>query len=179
MKHHAHTLIYLVCLAAAWLLCSCRTTYQKDLSTQEQSSLSISDSILYTRTGDIYSRFNLNQEEAGKDWKVKINFNTSKPADPKTGLPPISDIEIEGSETTIKTILQKDDTIHVSENQETKTDITLLQDKQSVSHKATGNSVAIGIDSGIKYGLIIGIPIVLIILISTFYAKHRQKNPSE
>ena len=39
--------------------------------------------------------------------------------------------------------------------------------------------IADGIDDGFKYGLIIGIPILLIILILPFYAKYRQKNPSK
>lgn len=29
MKHHVHTLILLASLTITWLLCSCRTTYQK------------------------------------------------------------------------------------------------------------------------------------------------------
>ena len=58
MKHHAHTLIYLACLAIAWLLCSCRSTLQNNRSTQEQSNLSITDSALRIRTEDTYSRFN-------------------------------------------------------------------------------------------------------------------------
>ena len=95
MKHHVHTLILLASLTITWLLCSCRTTYQKDRSAQEQSNLSISDSTLYDRTGDIYSRFNFNKEEADKGWKIKVNFDTSKATNPATGLPPISDIEIE------------------------------------------------------------------------------------
>ena len=90
MKHHAHTLIYLACLAIAWLLCSCRSTLQNNRSTQEQSNLSITDSALRIRTEDTYSRFNLNQEQTGKDWKVKVNFDTTKSADPSTGLPPVS-----------------------------------------------------------------------------------------
>ena len=172
MKHHAHTLIYLACLAIAWLLCSCR-------STQEQSDLSITDSALRIRTEDTYSRFNLNQKQTGKDWKVKVNFDTTKSADPSTGLPPISNIEIEGSKTTIKTLLQKDDTTRISDKQETTTDITFQQNKQSESQKNASGSIADGIDDGFKYGLIIGIPILLIILILPFYAKYRQKNPSK
>lgn len=179
MKHYAHILIYLVCLASAWLLYGCRTTYQNNRSTQEQSNLSITDSALLTRTENAYSRFNLNQEEAAKGWKVKVDFDTTKPADPSTGLPPISNIEIEGSETTIKTLLQKDDTTHISDKQETTTDITLQQNKQSESQKNTGGSIATGIDDGLKYGLIIGIPVILIILILPFYVKYRQKNPSK
>lgn len=50
MKHHVHTLILLASLTITWLLCSCRTTYQKDRSAQEQSNLSISDSTLYVDT---------------------------------------------------------------------------------------------------------------------------------
>ena len=77
MKHHVHTLILLASLTITWLLCSCRTTYQKDRSAQEQSNLSISDSTLYDRTGDIYSRFNFNKEEADKGWKINVTFDIS------------------------------------------------------------------------------------------------------
>ena len=134
MKHYAHILICTASLACACSFCGCRATYQNDSSTQEQTRLSISDSALRIRTEDACSRFKLNQEEAGKGWKVKVNFDTSKPADPETGLSPISNIEIEGNEKTVKTLLQEDDTIHVSESQETKNDLTLQQSKQSASH---------------------------------------------
>lgn len=176
MKHYAHNLIYLACLACAGLLCCCRSTYQSDRRDKEQISLSIRDSTLHTRTEDIYARFNLNQEEAGKGWKIKVNFDTSQPADKETGLPPVSDIEIEGSETNIKTVLQKDDTTHVSDTQETKNDISLQQDKQLDATTDAGASAATGIDDGIKYGLMIGIPAVLILII-IIYA--RQKNSSK
>lgn len=179
MKHYARIITYLVCLASAWLLCCCRSTYQSDNRAKEQSNLSILDSALHTRTEDNYSRFNLNQEEADKCWKIKVKFDTTQPANPDTGLPPISDIEVEGSEKTINTLLQKDDATHVSDTQESKTDITLIQDKETKSHKDTESTVAGGIASGIKYGLIISIPIILIILTSTIYARYRQKNPSK
>lgn len=179
MKHHAHIIICLVSLTSVGLLSSCRTAYQSNHNTQEQNNLTISDSALRVRTEDSRSQFNLNQTQTGKDWKVKVNFDTSKPADPSTGLHPISDIEIEGSETTVKTLLQKDDTLHLSEEQKRTTDITYIQDKQTEFHKGTDSSVAAGIDSGIKYGLIIGIPAALILLILIYNAKHRQKNPSK
>ena len=171
MKHYAHILICTASLACACSFCGCRATYQNDSSTQEQTRLSISDSALRIRTEDTCSRFNLNQEEA--------NFDTSKPADPETGLSPISNIEIEGNEKTVKTLLQEDDTIHVSESQETKNDLTLQQSKQSASHKDAGSSVAAGIDNGIQYGLIIGIPIILIILTLIIHARFKQKDPSK
>ena len=84
MKHYAHILICTASLACACSFCGCRATYQNDSSTQEQTRLSISDSALRIRTEDACSRFKLNQEEAGKGWKVKVNFDTSKPADPET-----------------------------------------------------------------------------------------------
>ena len=179
MKHYAHILICTASLACACSFCGCRATYQNDSSTQEQTRLSISDSALRIRTEDACSRFKLNQEEAGKGWKVKVNFDTSKPADPETGLSPISNIEIEGNEKTVKTLLQEDDTIHVSESQETKNDLTLQQSKQSASHKDAGSSVAAGIDNGIQYGLIIGIPIILIILTLIIHARFKQKDTSK
>ena len=92
---------------------------------------------------------------------------------------PRSNIEIEGNEKTVKTLLQEDDTIHVSESQETKNDLTLQQSKQSASHKDAGSSVAAGIDNGIKYGLIIGIPIILIILTLIIHARFKQKDSSK
>lgn len=176
MKHYAHIIIYLVCLASAWLMYGCRSTYQSNSRAKEQRILSISDSALRIRTEDVYSRFHLNQKEEGKGWKIKVNFDTSLPADSETGLPPISDIEIEGSETNIKTVLQKDDTTHVSDTQETKNDISLHQHKQLDTTSDAGASVATGIDDGIKYGMIIGIPAVLILIIISYV---RQKNSSK
>ena len=82
------------------------------------------------------------------------------------------------SEKNIKTLLQENDTVHISEKQKTKTDITFQQDSKLESHRDADNSVATGIDNGIKYGLIIGIPIVFIILIFINHAK-RQKNTSK
>lgn len=76
MKHYAHILICTASLACACSFCGCRATYQNDSSTQEQTRLSISDSALRIRTEDACSRFKLNQEEAGKGWKVKVNFDT-------------------------------------------------------------------------------------------------------
>ena len=84
MKHHAHTLIYLACLAIAWLLCSCRSTLQNNRSTQEQSNLSITDSALRIRTEDTYSRFNLNQNKRVKTGKLKL---TSTQRNQQTHLP--------------------------------------------------------------------------------------------
>jgi hypothetical protein len=118
---------------------------------------------------------NLIKKKRAKAGKSKL----SKPADPETGLSPISNIEIEGNEKTVKTLLQEDDTIHVSESQETKNDLTLQQSKQSASHKDAGSSVAAGIDNGIQYGLIIGIPIILIILTLIIHARFKQKDPSK
>ena len=179
MKHHVHTLICLIYLASTWLLCSCRTAYQNDHSTQEQSNLSISDSTIHLRDENYYSKFKLNQEQEEKNWKVKVKFDTTQPFDSITGLPPISDIEIEGCENTIKTLLQKDDSTYVTNKEKKKTIVTLQQNKQSESHKYTNGSVATGIDDGLKYGLIIGIPIIFIIIISISYARYRQKNPSK
>lgn len=112
MKHHAHTLIYLACLAIAWLLCSCRSTLQNNRSTQEQSNLSITDSALRIRTEDTYSRFNLNQEQTGKDWKVKVNFDTTKSADPSTGLPQYRISRLKGARQRSKLCFRKM-TLHV------------------------------------------------------------------
>lgn len=179
MKHYAYILIYLVSLAYTGLLCSCRTAYQSNSNSQEQSNLSISDTFTYTRAEDYYSRFNLNQEQKEKNWKIKVNFDTTKPADPATGLHPISGMEIEGNENTIKTLLQKNDSTHVTDKQETKNDITFQQYKHTVTHKDADSSAATGVDTGIKYGLIIGIPIILITLTLIIYARYRQKNPSK
>lgn len=179
MKHYAHILICTASLACACSFCGCRATYQNDSSTQEQTRLSISDSALRIRTEDAAPDSNLIKKKRAKAGKSKLTSDTSKPADPETGLSPISNIEIEGNEKTVKTLLQEDDTIHVSESQETKNDLTLQQSKQSASHKDAGSSVAAGIDNGIQYGLIIGIPIILIILTLIIHARFKQKDPSK
>lgn len=122
---------------------------------------------------------NLIKKKRAKAGKSKLTSTHQSRQIRETGLSPISNIEIEGNEKTVKTLLQEDDTIHVSESQETKNDLTLQQSKQSASHKDAGSSVAAGIDNGIQYGLIIGIPIILIILTLIIHARFKQKDPSK
>lgn len=174
-----HTFLFVLPALHALVLFVVAVLLIKTIVALKSKPVFLSQTQLYVSDEDACSLFNLNQEEAGKDWKVKVNFDTSKPADPETGLSPISNIEIEGNEKTVKTLLQEDDTIHVSESQETKNDLTLQQSKQSASHKDAGSSVAAGIDNGIQYGLTIGIPIILIILTLIIHARFKQKDSSK
>lgn len=119
------------------------------------------------------------KKKRAKAGKSKLTSTHQSRQIRRPALSPISNIEIEGNEKTVKTLLQEDDTIHVSESQETKNDLTLQQSKQSASHKDAGSSVAAGIDNGIKYGLIIGIPIILIILTLIIHARFKQKDSSK
>lgn len=177
MKHHAYLVSYLICLSIVGLLCSCRTAYQRNTHTQENTHLSQSDAILHTSTGTIASQVTTEREEQGKHWKITYRFDTSKPIDPLTGLPPTSDIEIEGNEVTAQTKQETNESTQLSDSTATKNDLTLYTDKELTTNKSVDTEALTGVDDGIRYGLLIGIPLVLIILTRIYYV--RKKDSSE
>ena len=161
MKNYVHILFIFLCGAICY---ACRTSRQSSYSSNSSLQLSGTEEIKRERTDDMSSRFSLREEQNQKTWKATINYDTSKPADASTGLPPVSSIEIEGSEKEVKAMLEKEDTIRSQEGEESSSRLE-IQDRRLLEKETNTNlSAATGIESGFKYGLIIGIPIVLIII---------------
>ena len=64
---------------------------------------------LNTGTGTIASQVKTTKDEHGSSWKITYHFDTTQTPDPTTGLPPLSGIEIEGSEKQSKTAQESND----------------------------------------------------------------------
>lgn len=174
MKHYAQPIHYLACLAVAGLLCSCRAAYQRDTHSQEDTHLSQSGSTLHTTTGTIATQVKTEKDEQGKYWKITYRFDTSQPTNPTTGLPPISDIEVEGSENTTQTKQETNESVQLSDSTSTKNDLTLDTHKESETQTKSDGGALTGVDDGLRYGLIIGIPLALIIFIRIYYARKKD-----
>lgn len=174
MKHHAHLIIYSTCISAIILLCACRSSYRHNNQFRESKSLQSSNSDLYTSTGTITSQVKTKQEENGKRWKITYHFDNTLPTDPITGLSPVSGIEIEGSENQIKTTQESNDSTQTDVSSSTTDSLNLNANKESNTNTDTNNTVATGTDDGIRNGLTIGIPLCIIIIALSYYAKRQN-----
>lgn len=174
MKHVAPPIHYFACLAVAGLLCSCRAAYQRDSHIQENAHLSQSGSTAHTATGTIASQVKTERDEQGNHWKITYRFDTSLPADPSTGRSPISDIEVEGSQSTAHTRQEANESAQLSDSSATENGLTIDTSKESETQTKSDGGALTGVDDGIKYGLIIGIPLAFIIFILTYHARKKD-----
>ena len=110
----------------------------------------------------------------GSSWKITYHFDTTQTPDPTTGLPPLSGIEIEGSEKQSKTAQESNDTVH-SSNSSSKREVSgqTIQ-RESGTETRKDSKVATGTDDGIRNGLSIGIPLLFIIIALSYYAKRQN-----
>lgn len=174
MKHHAHPIIYFACMSAIILLCACRSSYRNTNQLRASESIQHSNAGIHTSTGSIVSQVKANQEELNKNWKITYHFDSALPTDPTTGLPPVSGIEIEGSEKQIKAMQASIDSVHASSSSSTKDSLKIATDQQSNTNTDVSNKVAAGADDGIRNGLTIGIPLCIIIIALSYYAKRQN-----
>lgn len=177
MKQYAKSIIYFTFPLIIGNLCACRSAKSGIDRTQADTSLSQLERIEHNASGTISSQVKTKETEKGNTWRIVCNFDTSLPVDPQTGLPPTSSIEIEGGETETQTSQEDNESARVSDNLSKQNAIDLDASDQSERQTDNEHTVFAGIDKGIKTGLIIGIPIVLIILIVIGHA--RKKNTSK
>ena len=177
MKQYAKSIIYFTFPLIIGNLCACRSAKSGTDRTQADTSLSQLERIEHNASGTISSQVKTKETEKGNTWRIVCNFDTSLPVDPQTGLPPTSSIEIEGSETETQTSQEDNESARVSDNLSKQNAIDLDTSDQSEKQTDNEHTVFAGIDKGIKTGLIIGIPIILIILIAIIHA--RKKNTSK
>ena len=179
MKHHAHFFNYFVSLVIAGLLCSCRAAYQRDTHTQEKANLSKSVNSLHTTTGTIASQAKTEKDEQGSGWKITYHFDTSQPINPITGLPPTSGIQIEGSQNTIKTKEEKNQSEQLSDSTSNESKTNQSTSNESATQSVMEAEGLTGIDDGLKTGLAIGIPIAFILLALIYYVRYHKTNTSK
>lgn len=102
MKHHVHLIIYFACISVGILLCACRSSSLHSNQFKENGTFQHNYNELNTGTGTIASQVKTTKDEHGSSWKITYHFDTTQTPDPTTGLPPLSGIEIEGSENRVK-----------------------------------------------------------------------------
>lgn len=82
----------------ALLLCNCRSASQHSSMRVSEQADSVNVRLSSKAHGNLASQVQAHTDTNEKKWKVTYHYDTSKPADPTTGLPPTSKLEIEGSE---------------------------------------------------------------------------------
>lgn len=151
----------------ALLLCNCRSASQHSAVRVSEKADSINVKLSGKAHGSIASQVQTHSDTNGKKWKITYHYDTSKPADPATGLPPTSKVEIEGSE--IQQQLEQlenvsSETSDTISYQKTATGSTNEYSQQdSLKQKETG--------TGIERSLAIGIILLFIIIGIILYVR--------
>lgn len=96
LKNYVQSIILAILIAL--LLCHCRSASQHSSMRVSEQTDSVNVKLSGKAHGSIASQVQTHSDTSGKKWKVTYHYDTSKPADPATGLPPTSKLEIEGSE---------------------------------------------------------------------------------
>lgn len=102
MKHHVHLIIYFACISVGILLCACRSSSLHSNQFKENGTFQHNYNELNTGTGTIASQVKTTKERTRFILEDHVPFDTTQTPDPTTGLPPLSGIEIEGSENRVK-----------------------------------------------------------------------------
>lgn len=175
MKPYARILILAVCLVIAWLFGSCRSSSQRNTSSQEKFALSSVSNDSVSARG-VLTSVTTSTQATDSNWeKTTYTFDTSKPANPNTGLPPLSSVSIEGIQTATQTKKEEHHTADVSAQSSTKNAVEVSTDKVAQGSTQYKGSVLSGVDSGLKIGLMIGIPLAVLILGIIIYLKYGKR----
>ena len=89
---------FILAILIALLLCNCRSASQHSSMRVSEQADSVSVRLSGNAHGNITSQAQTQTDINGNKWKITWHFDTSQPADPTTGLPPTSKLEVEGSE---------------------------------------------------------------------------------
>lgn len=87
-------------------------------------------------------------------WRITWNFDTSKPADPETHLPPVASIQVEGEEQTQEETSSTDDVAVETENEQNEVsgggevNVTTVEDRDTEAGSGLG-SYLVGLIPGI------------------------------
>lgn len=156
----------------ALLLCNCRSASQHSAMRVSEQADSTGIQLSAKAYGSIASQAETHSDVTGNKWKVTYHYDTSKPADPATGLPPISKLEVEGSQSREKVEHLENVSSETSDTlsyQKTATGSTNEYSQQdSLQQRETG--------TGIERSLAIGIILLFIIIGIILYVRsHSSK----
>lgn len=152
----------ILAILIALLLCNCRSASQHTSKRISEQTDSVSVRLSGKAHGSITSQTQTQTGINGNKWKITWHFDASQPADPVTGLPPTSKLEVEGSEIQKQVESQENVSSETSDSvsyQKTDTG-TSGEYNQQESQKQTesGTSIERSIATGIiLLSIIIGI----------------------
>lgn len=179
MNYYANISIITCYLACITLCVGCRSSYSRNNKSETHSKLNYTGNMSYTSAGTVSSQ-TYNTKENDSNWyRIAYTFDTSKPADPSTGLPPISNLSVEGSQATSKDTQRVNNYTHSQDSIQASAELNHNVDSTTSGNAAHQGGVLSGIDQGIKTGLSIGIPVFFILLSLLVYARIRKKNSSK
>lgn len=146
------------------LLCSCRSSSQHSSLRVNQQNDSSAVTLSTTAHGSITSQVQTHEDIKGNHWKITYHFDTSQPTNPTTGLPPISRVEVEGSQVQQQTERQENVSSETSDTlsyqKKTKSNTNSLEQQDKNKHIESD----IGIERSITAGIILLIIVIAIIL---------------
>lgn len=161
-------------LAITWLCVGCRTSSQRTTSSSTQH---VSAGVLDTQSESSSSSDSTITVESTEDterYRIRYEYDTSRTD--SLGISPLSSVTIEGSKKNLNTKKNSANTSRSDTQSSSSSSVQVSENKTNSTNEARQTKVLSGIDTGIRNGLTIGIPIVLIILIIYYYG-HKKNTP--
>lgn len=162
LKHYAQS--FALGLFTVLLLSSCRSSSQHSSLRVNQQKDSAAVTLSATAHGSITSQVQTHEDIKGNHWKITYHFDTSKPTDPTTGLPPTSRMEVEGSQVQQQTERQENVSSETSDTlnyqKKTKSSTNNLEQQDTDKHIESGTRI----ERSIAAGIILFIIVIAIIL---------------
>lgn len=161
----------------ALLLCCCRSTRQHSSLCANQQGDSSSIKLSEKAHGSIISQSHTHTDINGNKWKITYRFDTSKPSDPLTGLPPASQLEIEGSEIHTQmenqTNVSSETSDSVSYHHEQAKSSSTINQQNDNKQKETGTRIEKSIGTGI---ILIVFTLAIILYVRSYSSKQNNRD---
>lgn len=164
----------------ALLLCCCRSTHQHSSLRVNQQKDSSAVRLSEKAHGSISSQSQTHTDINGNKWKITYRFDTSKPTDPLTGLPPTSQLEVEGSEmrTQVENLekVSSETSDSVSYHHEQAISSSTIDQQNNNKQKETGTNIEKSIGAGI---ILIALTIAIILYVRSHSSKQNNRDTRE
>lgn len=172
-----YVLPFIMGIPIALLLCCCRSAYQHSSLRINQQGDSSSIKLSEKAHGNIASQSHTHTDINGNKWKITYRFDTSKPSDPFTGLPPTSQMEIEGNEIhtqmEIQTNISSETSDSVSYHHEQAKSSSTKNQQNDNKQKETGTRIEKSIGTGI---ILITLTLSIILYVRSYSSKQNNRD---
>lgn len=172
-----YALPFIMAILIVLLLCCCRSAHQHSSLRINQQGDSSSIKLSENAHGSIAGQSHTHTDINGNKWKITYLFDTSKPSDPFTGLPPTSQLEIEGSEIHTqmesRTNVSSETSDSVSYHYEQAKSSSTISQQNDNKQKETGTRIEKSIGSGI---ILIALTLSIILYVRSYSSKQNNRN---